>query len=224
MPEKSTTGRKAGSRLRRPRALERLLIVGAVAAVLVAVAAWIAMNRPGAGAEAAGAESSVGASGGSSTTDGGTGSIALPDPTADGSSTAPSSTDPGDAATGGAASGSGSGGTGSAGTGSGGAATGQAGTGTAGGIGSSTAPSSSGSGPISPTKSFLTALTESGLAPPVDDAQKLAMADDVCQELGYGSTYDDVVRALTFAGASDAEAANFARLAITNICPQHKAG
>jgi hypothetical protein len=37
------------------------------------------------------------------------------------------------------------------------------------------------------------------------------MADDVCQELGYGSTYADVVRALTFAGASDAEAANFAR-------------
>ena len=91
---------------------------------------------------------------------------------------------------------------GSGSSGTGGAASGRTGT--------STAPSSSGSGPISPTKSFLTALTDSGLAPPVDDAQKLAMADDVCQELGYGSTYADVVRALTFAGASDAEAANFA--------------
>jgi hypothetical protein len=213
MPEKSTTGRKAGSRLRRLRTVERLLVVGAVAAVLVAVGAWIAMNRPGAGAEAAGAESSVSASdgsGGSSTTDGGTAAVELPDPAADGSAAAPSSSgDSADAATGDS---------GSSDSGSGDAPTGQAGT------GSATGGSSSGSAPISPTKSFLTALADSGLAPPVDDAQKLAMADDVCQELGYGSTYADVVRALTFAGASDAEAANFATLAITNICPQYKAG
>jgi hypothetical protein len=223
MPEKSTTGRKAGSPLRRLRAVERLLVVGAVAAVLVAVGAWIAMNRPGAGAEAAGAESSVGASGGSSTTDGGTGSVELPDPTADESSASPSS--PADSAgSGDAASGDTGTGAGSGSAGSGGAATGRTGTGTTGGGGSPASGSSSGSAPLSPTKSFLTALTESGLAPPVDDAQKLAMADDVCQELGYGSTYADVVRALTFAGASDAEAANFATLAITNICPQHQAG
>jgi len=50
------------------------------------------------------------------------------------------------------------------------------------------------------------------------------MADDVCQELGYGSTYSDVVRALTFAGASDAEAANFAGLAITHLCSQYEIG
>jgi hypothetical protein len=219
MPEKSTTDRKAGSPRRRLGVVERLLIVGAVAAVLVAVGAWIAMNRPGAGAEAAGAESSVGASGGSSITDGGTGTVELPDPTADGA--APSSpSDPADpAASGGAATGDSGSGNGSAGSGN--DATGQAGTG---GTGSSTGGSSSGSAPLSPTKSFLTALTESGLAPPVDDAQKLAMADDVCQELGYGSKYADVVRALTFAGASDAEAANFATLAIKNICPQYKAG
>ena len=78
--------------------------------------------------------------------------------------------------------------------------------------------------PISPTTAFLTALAASGLAPPIDDAQKIAMAEDVCQELGYGSKYADVVRALTFAGASDAEATNFARLAITNLCSQHKIG
>ena len=222
MPETSTTGRKAGSSLRRPRALERLLIVATVAAVLVAVGAWIAMNRPGAGAEAAGAESSVGGSGGTSTTDGGTGTVDLPDPTADGSSAAASPSAPGEAGTG--SSGTASGGSGSAGSGN--AGSGSSGTGGAasGQTGTSTAPSSSGSGPISPTTSFLTALTESGLAPPVDDARKLAMADDVCQELGYGSTYADVVRALTFSGASDAEVANFARLAVTTICPQYKAG
>jgi len=221
MPEKSTTGRKAGSRLRRLRTVERLLVVGAVAAVLVAVGAWIAMNRPGAGAEAAGAESSVGGSGGSSITDGGTGTVELPDPTADGEAPS-SSADPADpAAPGGAATGDPASGSGSGSAGSGNGAAGQAGTG---GTGSSTGGSSSGSAPLSPTKSFLTALDESGLAPPVDDAQKLAMADDVCQELGYGSTYADVVRALTFAGASDAEAANFATLAIKNLCPQYKAG
>ncbi len=218
MPEKSTTGRKAGSPLRRLRTVERLLVVGAVAAVLVAVGAWIAMNRPGAGAEAAGAESSVGASVGSSTTDGGTGSVELPAPTADGFSAAESTA----AASGDA--GSGDSASGSAGSGSAGSGDSASGGGATGSTGSSTGSSSSGSGPISPTKSFLTALTESGLAPPVDDAQKLAMADDVCQELGYGSKYADVVRALTFAGASDAEAANFATLAITNICPQYKAG
>ena len=214
MPEKSTTGRKAGSPLRRLRTVERLLVVGAVAAVLVAVGAWIAMARTGTGAEAAGAESSVGASGGSSTTDGGTGTVELPDPTADGSEAAPTASTDGDAATTGT-------GTSAA---SGAAATGQAGTGTTAGAGSPTAGSSSGSAPLSPTKAFLTALTDSGLAPPVDDTQKLAMADDVCQEMGYGSTYADVVRALTFSGASDAEAANFARLAITTICPQYEAG
>ena len=64
-------------------------------------------------------------------------------------------------------------------------------------------------------------MTDSGLAPPVDDAQKLAMARDVCEEMGYGSTPEDMVRALTFAGATDAEAANFVQLAITNICPEH---
>ena len=213
MPEKSTTGRKAGSPLRRLRTVERLLVVGAVAAVLVAVGAWIAMARTGTGAEAAGTESSVGAADGSSTTDGGTGTVELPDPTADGSEAVPTPSTDGDAA---------SAGTGTS-AGSGAAATGQSGTGTA-GAGSPTAGSSSGSAPLSPTTAFLTALTESGLAPPVDDAQKLAMADDVCQEMGYGSTYVDVVRALTFSGASDAEAANFTRLAITTICPQYTAG
>ena len=63
MSVKSRTGREAGSAVRKPRALERLLIVGAVAAVLVAFGAWFAMTRPGAGAEAAGAGSSATAGG-----------------------------------------------------------------------------------------------------------------------------------------------------------------
>ena len=58
----------------------------------------------------------------------------------------------------------------------------------------------------------------------MDDKQKLAMADDVCQELKNGSKYTDVVRALTFAGATDEQAANFARLAVTNLCPQFPVG
>jgi hypothetical protein len=70
-------------------------------------------------------------------------------------------------------------------------------------------------------QTFLDEVSDSGLAPPVDDAQKLAMARDVCEEMGYGSSPDDMVRALTFAGASDEEAANFVQLAITNICPEH---
>jgi len=70
-------------------------------------------------------------------------------------------------------------------------------------------------------QAFLDEVTDSGLAPPVDDAQKLAMARDVCEEMGYGSTPEDMVRALTFAGATDEEAANFVQLAVTNICPEH---
>jgi hypothetical protein len=203
MSAKSSTGRRAGSAARRPRGLERLLIVAAVAAVLVSVGAWFAMNRPGAVAEAAGAGSSATARGGSTadpstqpTTGDQAGTTAseagLPAP-ADAPAEAPADAPAGHGSTGA------SGGSGSAAT-------------------------SVTSAPLSPTTAFLTALTESGLAPPVDDTQKLAMADDVCQELGYGSTYADVVRALTFAGASDAEAANFAGLAITHLCSQYEIG
>jgi hypothetical protein len=118
----------------------------------------------------------------------------------------------------GAGTGTGTGTSGGTGTGTSG------GTGTTGGSGSSAGRTSASTAPLSPTTSFLTALAASGLAPPVDDAQKIAMAEDVCQEMGYGATYTDVVRALTYAGASDAEAANFARLAITNLCSQYKIG
>jgi hypothetical protein len=203
MSAKTTTGRKAGSTARRPRALERALVVAAVAAVLVSIAAWIAMNRPGGGAEAAGAESSATTSGGTSAeataTDAGTGDQAAAT-AAQSSSTQSSSAASGDAAAG------------------------RAGTGTTGRSGAPAAPTGAATAPLSPTTAFLSALAASGLAPPIDDAQKLAMADDVCQEMGYGATYDDVVRALTFAGATDAEAANFARLAITHLCAQHTIG
>jgi hypothetical protein len=188
----------ATSTTRKPRALDRLLIVAAVAAVLVSVGAWFAMNRPGAVAEAAGAGSSVSANGvgtADRTTD------AATDADARAGATAPESpaAAPVDAPAGES-------------------------TGAAGGTAPAAATPSAASAPLSPTTAFLTALTASGLAPPIDDAQKLAMADDVCQELGYGSTYADVVRALTFAGASDAEAANFAGLAITHLCSQYEIG
>jgi hypothetical protein len=194
MSVKSSTGREAGSAVRKPRALERLVIVGAVAAVLVAFGAWFAMSRPGAGAEAAGAGASATGESAAETSTG----TAAGDPAASTASDAPAeeSAD--------APAGSGS----SVRTGTGAAA----------------ATPSATTAPLSPTTAFLTALTESGLAPPIDDTQKLAMADDVCQELGYGSTYTDVVRALTFAGASDAEAANFAGLAITHLCAQYEIG
>jgi hypothetical protein len=68
---------------------------------------------------------------------------------------------------------------------------------------------------------FLEQVTDSGLAPPVDDAQKLAMARDICAEMSHGATPDDMVRALAFAGATDEEAANFVQLAVTNICPEY---
>jgi hypothetical protein len=194
MSLKSSTGREAGSAVRKPRALERLVIVGAVAAVLVAFGAWFAMSRPGAGAEAAGAGASATGESAAETSTG----TAAGDPAASTASDSPAeeSAD--------APAGSGS----SVRTGTGAAA----------------ATPSATTAPLSPTTAFLTALTESGLAPPIDDTQKLAMADDVCQELGYGSTYTDVVRALTFAGASDAEAANFAGLAITHLCAQYEIG
>jgi Protein of unknown function (DUF732) len=70
-------------------------------------------------------------------------------------------------------------------------------------------------------QAFLDQVTDSGLAPPVDDAQKLAMARDVCEEMSHGSTSEDMIRALTFAGATDEEAANFVQLAVTNICPEY---
>lgn len=215
MSAKTTTDRKAGSAARGPRGLERLLIVAAVAAVLVAAGAWVAMNRPFGGAEAAAATqssatASVGAS--DSAADAAPGTDTTTD-SATGDPAAASAAQPaaGESA---AAARQGSSGTGS----STGSSTGTSRPGTP------AAPSSTATAPLSPTTAFLTALTASGLAPPVDDAQKLAMANDVCKEMGNGSGYDDVVRALTFAGASDAEAANFARLAITNICPQYKTG
>jgi hypothetical protein len=194
MSVKSSTGREAGSAVRKPRALERLVIVGAVAAVLVAFGAWFAMSRPGAGAEAAGAGASATGESAAETSTG----TAAGDPAASTASDSPAEE----------------------------SADAPAGSGSSGrtGTGAAAATPSAATAPLSPTTAFLTALTESGLAPPIDDTQKLAMADDVCQELGYGSTYTDVVRALTFAGASDAEAANFAGLAITHLCAQYEIG
>ena len=180
MPDTTATGRKPESAVRRPRALERLVVVAAVAAVLVSVGAWIALNRPDGAAEAAATSSSsatairtsdpVVAAAPSTAS-------AVPDPAA-----APSATTAGD-----------------------------------------TPPPAPTAAPA-PTGDFLAQLAASGLEPPVDDTQKLDMAQDVCQRLGNGSTYDDVVRALTVGGATDEQAANFTRLAITNVCPMFTAG
>lgn len=180
MTGKTTTDRKPRSAARRPRVLERVLIVAAVAAVLVGVGAWIAMGRPADGAAASGARSSAPS-------------------VSSGESSAPATEEAPVAATPSAA-----------------PAAEEA------PVTSAPAPSSApaAAGPT-PATAFLGGLASSGLAPPVDDEQQLAMAADVCAEMSYGSTRDDMVRALTFAGASDAEAANFVQLAITNLCPEH---
>jgi len=194
MPGKTTADRKTGSAARGPRILERLLIVAAVAAVLVSVGAWFAMNRPGGGAQAAGATASRGTSapstGATATDAGDQAAISILPPPAEAA---------GDAA---------------------------AGAPSAAAISAATtaAPSAAPTSALSPTATFLTALTASGLAPPVDDTQRLAMAQDVCKQLGNGTAYDDVVGALTFSGATNPEAVNFARLATTTICPQYKVG
>lgn len=206
MPERTPRDRTPRSAVRKPRALERLVVVGAIAAVLVAVGAWIALNRPGGAAEAAGATSSVGASGGSFSETSG----AAADTAAAADDQAASSTgQPAGSLAAAPAAGSSGGSTAAPGT--------RASATTA-------ARTSTGTAPLSPTTTFLTQLAASGLGPPVDDTQKLAMADDVCQEMKNGSTYADVVRALTFAGASDEQAANFARLAVTNLCPKFPVG
>ena len=199
MPGKTTAHRKTGSAARGPRILERLLIVAAVAAVLVSVGAWFAMNRPGGGAQAAGATASRGTSapstGATATDAGDQAAISILPPPAEAA---------GDAAAGDAAAGAPSAAAISAAT--------------------TAAPSAAPTSALSPTATFLTALTASGLAPPVDDTQRLAMAQDVCKQLGNGTAYDDVVGALTFSGATNPEAVNFARLATTTICPQYKVG
>jgi hypothetical protein len=200
MPDPTAPDRTPGSAVRRPRVLERLVVVAAVAAALVAVGAWIALNRPDGAAEAAGASSSVGTSGGSFSETSGAPAAGATDAAAGAGDQADA---PADASAAPAA-------------GSPDAAGPTAGTGGARGTG--------GTAPLSPTTTFLNQLAASGLGPPVDDTQKLAMADDVCQELKNGSKYADVVRALTFAGATDEQAANFAKLSITNLCPKFPIG
>ena len=52
-----------------------------------------------------------------------------------------------------------------------------------------------------------------------------AMTGDVAQmERQVVQLQADVVRALTFAGATDEQAATFARLSITNLCPKFPIG
>jgi hypothetical protein len=211
MPDPTAPDRTPGSAVRRPRVLERLVVVAAVAAALVAVGAWIALNRPDGAAEAAGASSSVGTSGGSfsetsgapaaGATDAAAGAGDQADAPAD-ASAAPAAGSP-DAA---------------------GPTAGTGGTRSTGAAETTAARGTGGTAPLSPTTTFLNQLAASGLGPPVDDTQKLAMADDVCQELKNGSKYADVVRALTFAGATDEQAANFAKLSITNLCPKFPIG
>jgi hypothetical protein len=189
MTTKTTKRRTALSGALGSKALERLLIVAAVAAVLVAFGAWYAMGRP-TDAEAAGSTSSATV-----------GSSVPPAPEASPTTEAPAATTPAPPAP--AAE----------------APVEEAATGTT--AARSTAAPPAQAPVFSPTQTFLDEVADSGLAPPVDDAHQLAMAQDVCEEMGYGATSEDVVRALTFAGATDAEAANFVQLAITNVCPQH---
>ena len=185
MTAKTTKRRTALSSALGSKTLERVLIVAAVAAVLVAFGAWFAMSRP-ADADVAGARSAAttGASGAPSAAAPAAETTAPSTPAASADTPAAESEAPAvpDAPA---------------------------------------APAPAAPAVVPTPQTFLDDVTDSGLAPPVDDAQKLAMARDVCEEMGYGSTRDDMVRALTFAGASDEEAANFVQLAITNICPEH---
>jgi hypothetical protein len=188
MTAKTTNRRTAISGFLASKAVERLLIVAAVAAVLVAFGAWFAMGRP-ADADAADATRSTATAGTAAAT--AAEAAATEEPAAAPSSVAEAPAAPAeeDAATGSTA----------------------------------PAPAPATEAPAPTPETFLDEVTDSGLAPPVDDAQKLAMARDVCAEMGHGATPDDMVRALTFAGASDEEAANFVQLAVTNICPEHAA-
>jgi len=183
MTAKTTKRRTAMSGALGSKALERLLIVAAVAAVLVAFGAWYAMGRP---AEADAASSPSAAARGAAS-----GETVAAEPTAPEEAAPPSSEAAVDAP----------------------AAPESAAT---------PAPAAPAAETPAPSpQTFLDEVSDSGLAPPVDDAQKLAMARDLCEEMGYGATPDDMVRALTFSGATDAEAANFVQLAITNVCPEH---
>src|SRR4051794_8685765 len=208
MPDRTEPARTPGSAVRRPRVLERLVVVAAVAAVLVAVGAWYAMNRPDGTAEAARASAAADTADGSFSETSGT-----PDQATAGTG------DQAAATAGGSASGPARAAAPSA-----GASAGTVGSRTTAASPSTAARSTAGTAPLSPTTAFLTQLAASGLGPPVDDAAKLSMADDVCQELKNGSKYADVVRALTFSGANDEQAANFARLAIKNLCPKFPVG
>jgi hypothetical protein len=185
MTTKTTKRRTALSSALGSKTFERVLIVAAVAAVLVAFGAWFAMSRP-ADADVAGARpaAGIGASGSPAAESAAAETTAPTSPAAAADVPAVESEAP---------------------------------------AGSDTAAAPAPAAPAveATPQTFLDEVSDSGLAPPVDDAQKLAMARDVCEEMGYGSSPDDMVRALTFAGASDEEAANFVQLAITNICPEH---
>ena len=183
MTAKTTNRRTAMSGILASKAVERLLIVAAVVAVLVAFGAWYAMARPADAEDATASRSADSAS---------TGAVQAP---ATATEEAPEAAAPSVPAEAPAAPED--------------TATPEA-----------PAPESPAEAPAPTPETFLDDVTDSGLAPPVDDAQKLAMARDVCEEMGYGSTPEDMVRALTFAGATDAEAANFVQLAITNLCPE----
>lgn len=214
----------------RQRLLERILAVAAVVAVLVAAGAWFAMSRP-ADADVT-ATGSSGAADGSGSDDYATGSEE--DSAGDGgeatASDAPADgqegSEPGTEAD--AGSGTGQGSSGSAGSGQGSGSGSGSGTAPSGGSGDGSAPFPDGGvtmprtpAPTGPATEFLAALEASGLAPPTDDEHRLSFGRDVCDEMDLGSTYTDMVRALTFAGASDAEAENFVRLATTHLCPKH---
>jgi hypothetical protein len=221
----------------RQKLVERVLAVAAVVAVLVAFGAWWAMGRS-AGADTASADggstgsdeysTSIGADGedadgGGSDADGsgdGADDGSSDDP-ADGSAGSDGTSSDGSGSSGSGTSGNGSSGSGTSGNGSSGSGTSGNGSSGTPGTDGSTSPSGRTPPPTGPATAFLAALDASGLAPPADAEVRLAFGQDVCTELGYGAPRADVVRAVTFAGASDAEAENLVSLAITHLCPQH---
>ena len=70
-------------------------------------------------------------------------------------------------------------------------------------------------------ETFLDEVSDSGLAPPVDDAQKLGDARDVCEEMGYGATPTTWSARSPSPGPRTRRPRTSCSSRSPNICPEH---